>query len=89
MENLLPFLLSSEPTKAEIGLYMFCTLTAPVSPELSHEAAMDVQKFSSQVTVWQFKGHQVSDAGPRSQVNCADRLGPAHGQGTGALHSTD
>ena len=74
------------PTKAEIGLYMVRALTAPVSPELSHEAAVDVRKFSSQVTDWQFNGRQLSDAGSRSQMNFADRSGLGLRQD--ALHST-
>ena len=63
--------------QAGIGLHMVWARTAPISPELSHQAAVDVQKFSSQVTGWQFKSRQLSDAGSRSQIKFASRSGPA------------
>ena len=40
--NLLPFPLSPDPTKAERELSMTCAHGEPVSPELMHQAAVDV-----------------------------------------------
>ena len=62
--------------RPEIGLTLF---------EL-YGAAVVVRKLSSQVTDWQFKDQQLSDAGSQSQKKMADRSRPAQRQ---TLHNID
>ena len=61
--DLLPFPLSPEPTKAERELSMICAHGEPDSPELMHEAAVDVGMF---LLKWssncQFEGRKVRGA---------------------------
>ena len=64
VRDLLPFPLSSEPTKAEMELYMTSARGEPVSPELIHEAAVDVWMFLLKWSLnWQFEDRKVGDAG--------------------------
>ena len=74
VRDLLPFPLSPEPTKAEIELSMTCARAEPVSPELTHEAAVEVWMFLLEMSLnWQFEGRKVKDAGASPRLPCPRR----------------